>query len=41
MKHVKKFDHFLRKEVNLNQTRIITLEERVEAVQSFLKNANF
>ena len=41
MKHVRLFDEFLRDVVNLNTTRITTLEERVGAVQRFLRDAGF
>ena len=41
MKHVQLFDDFLREVVNLNSTRIATLEERVAAVQRYLRNAGY
>lgn len=41
MRHTKKFDAFLRDVVNLNQTRIETLEKRVNTVQNFLRNADY
>ena len=41
MKHANLFGAFLRDVVDLNPTRITTLEERVQAVQSFLRSANY
>ena len=41
MRHVRLFDDFLRDVVNLNRTRIATLEERVVAVQRFLRGARY
>lgn len=41
MKHVGLFDAFLHDVVDLNATRIATLEERVKAVQRFLRNADY
>ena len=41
MRHTKVFDTFLKEVVNLNQTRIKTLEERVVSVQKFLSNADY
>ena len=41
MKHVRLFDDFLCDVVNLNTTRIATLEERVAAVQRFLQGAEY
>ena len=41
MKHVRLFDDFLRDVVDLNTTRIATLEERVAAVQRFLRDAGY
>ena len=38
MKHVKYFDDFLREKVNLNQSRLDTLDQRVEAVTNLLKS---
>ena len=41
MKHAELFDRFLREVVDLNATRIGALEERVQAVQRFLKGAGY
>lgn len=41
MKHVKLFDAFLHDVVDLNATRIATLEDRVQAVQKFLRGAPY
>lgn len=41
MRHSKVFNTFLHEVVNLNQTRIDTLEGHVRAVQRFLRNADF
>lgn len=41
MKQAKLFDAFLRNVADLNATRIATLEERVQAVQAFLRSANY
>ena len=41
MKHAELFDGFLHDAVNLNATRIATLEERVPAVQRFLRDADY
>ncbi len=37
MKHVNKFNEFMKDAVNLNQSRIDTLTSRVEAIDNFLK----
>lgn len=41
MKHVDEFKRFLVDEVNLNKSRIATLTERIEAIQSFLKDSGW
>lgn len=41
MKLVSHFDDFLKDAVNLNQTRIDTLEERVGAIETFLRNSDY
>ena len=41
MKHTGLFDAFLRDAVDLNATRIATLEERVQAVQRFLRDVDY
>ncbi len=41
MKHIEHFDAFLRDVVNLNQTRIDTLEDRVETIKSFVRNSPY
>lgn len=41
MKHVDLFASFLNETVNLNQTRIDTLQQRVEAVSSFLRESEY
>lgn len=41
MKHTKLFNEFMRDVVNLNQTRIDTLESRVESIKSFLCDSDF
>lgn len=41
MKLVEHFDAFLRDTVNLNQTRIDTLEERVAAIKEFLAGSGY
>lgn len=38
MKFVDDFESFLRTEVNLNQTRLDTLQQRVSAIESFVSN---
>ena len=38
MKHVKYFDDFLKEKVNLNQSRLDTLDQKVEAVTNLLKS---
>lgn len=38
MKHVKKFDDFMKNTVNLNQSRIDTLTTHVDVIDRFLKN---
>ena len=38
MKHVSKFNDFMKNTVNLNQSRIDTLTSRVEVIDRFLKN---
>ena len=38
MKHVKYFDNFLKEKVNLNQSRLDTLDQKVEAVTNLLKS---
>lgn len=39
MKLIKNFKKFLDQEVNLNRTRLKTLDERVTAITNFLSNA--
>jgi Second Messenger Oligonucleotide or Dinucleotide Synthetase domain len=41
MKLIEHFDTFLRDVVNLNQSRIDLLEERAEAIETFLSNSDF
>lgn len=41
MKHVALFDGFMRDTVNLNQSRISTLESRVRAIQSYLEGSSY
>lgn len=41
MKHTALFDAFLKETVNLNQSRIDTLESRVSAVETFLTNSSY
>lgn len=41
MKLIEHFDNFLRDVVNLNDTRIATLEQRVDAIESFLGDSDY
>jgi len=41
MKLIEHFNNFLRETVNLNQSRINTLEQRVETIKSFLKESDY
>jgi len=41
MKHLNHFANFLRDTVNLNQTRIDTLEQRIKTISTFLRNSNY
>src|SRR5262249_15509537 len=41
VKHIAEFDRFLKDEVNLNQSRINLLTDRVDAVQTFLQNSDW
>ncbi len=41
MRHIKKFDKFLDKAVNLNAHRIQTLENRVGSIKSFLRDSDY
>lgn len=41
MKLIEHFDNFLRDVVNLNDTRITTLEQRVDAIGNFLRNSDY
>lgn len=41
IKHLELFDEFLESQVNLNSTRISTLEQKVSVVESFLKGAGY
>ena len=41
MKLIEHFDNFLRDVVNLNSTRIDTLEQRVDTIGTFLRNSDY
>lgn len=41
MKLIEHFDNFLRDVVNLNETRITTLEQRVETIANFLRDSDY
>ena len=41
MKLIQHFDNFLRDVVNLNETRITTLEQRVETIANFLRDSDY